>query len=86
MFFSLRPCYELSYLRSIFRQASLDFGINDPSGTFYVTTSYKVTKKKKGALTNEEQSSFIKYLAYRQNNNLLTQQEYIFGLMEQELE
>jgi integrase len=68
-------------MKRIFRQASLDFGINDPSGTFYVTTSYKVTKKKKGALTNEEQSSFIKYLADRQNNKLLTQQEYIFGLI-----
>ena len=31
-------------MKRIFRQASLDFGINDPSGTFYVTTSYKVTK------------------------------------------
>ena len=68
-------------MKRIFRQASLDFGINDPSGTFYVTTSYKVAKKKKGALTNEEQSSFIKYLADRQNNKLLPQQEYIFGLI-----
>ena len=34
-------------MKRIFRQASLDFGINDPSGTFYVTTSYKVQKKKK---------------------------------------
>ena len=41
-------------MKRIFRQASLDFAINDPSGTFYVTTSYRVKKTKKGALTNEE--------------------------------
>ena len=68
-------------MKRIFRQASLDFGINDPSGTFYVTTSYKVQKKKKGALTNAEQESFIKYLADRQDNKLFAKQEYIFGLI-----
>ena len=31
-------------MKRIFRQASLDFAINDPSGTFYVTTSYRVKK------------------------------------------
>ena len=68
-------------MKRIFRQASLDFGITDPSGTFYVTTSYKVQKKKKGALTNQEQQAFIKYLSDRQDNKLFAKQEYIFGLL-----
>ena len=68
-------------MKRIFRQASLDFGITDPSGTFYVTTSYKIQKKKKGALTNEEQTAFIKYLSDRQDNKLFAKQEYIFGLL-----
>ena len=68
-------------MKRIFRQASLDFAINDPSGTFYVTTSYRVKKTKKGALTNEEQTMFIKYLSDRQDKKLLSKQEYIFGLL-----
>jgi ATP-dependent helicase/nuclease subunit A len=68
-------------MKRIFRQASLDFAINDPSGTFYVTTSYKVKRTKKGALTNEEQTMFVKYLSDRQDKKLLSKQEYIFGLI-----
>ena len=68
-------------MKRIFRQASLDFGINDPSGTFYVTTSYKIKKEKKRVLNKHEQTQFIKYLADRQDTKPLAKQEYIFGLI-----
>ena len=69
-------------LKRIFRQASLDELIqSDPSGTFKVTTSYKVTKKKSKALSSEDQSRFMKYLSDRQDSKFFAKQEYIFGLI-----
>ena len=69
-------------MKSIFAQANLDKIIpSDPSGTFLKTTGYRIEKRKAKALSMDEQTRFIKYLADRQDNKLFSKQEYIFGLL-----
>ena len=69
-------------MKSIFAQATLDKIIaTDPSGTFLKTTGYRIEKKQAKALSVDEQSRFVKYLADNQDSKLFTKQEYIFGLL-----
>ncbi len=69
-------------MKSIFAQATLDKIIaTDPSGTFLKTTGYRIEKEEAKALSVDEQSRFINYLADNQESKLFTKQEYIFGLL-----
>lgn len=71
-----------SIMKRIFSQASLDFQIHQPCGTFKQDTQLKVNANKKNkALTIDEQNRFLNYLAEHKDKKYFTYQEYIFGLM-----
>ena len=71
-----------SIMKRIFSQASLDFQIHQPCGTFKQDTQLKVNANKKNrALTIDEQNRFLTYLKDKRDDKYFTHQEYIFGLM-----
>ena len=71
-----------SIVKRIFSQATLDFQIPQPCGTFKQDTSIVVESHKQNkALSKEEQNRFLTYLKTKKNDKYFTHQEYIFGLL-----